>query len=35
MTDNQSAIGEQDSTAPLTVVVSRRVRKASKKRLKR
>ena len=27
MTDNQSAIGEQDSTAPLTVVVSRRVRK--------
>ena len=27
MTDNQSAIGEQDSTAPLTVVVSLRVRK--------
>ena len=27
MTDNQSAVGEQGSTAPLTVVVSRRVRK--------
>ncbi|WP_296931692.1 antibiotic biosynthesis monooxygenase [uncultured Marinobacter sp.] len=27
MTDNQSAVGKQDSTAPLTVVVSRRVRK--------
>lgn len=27
MTDNQSGVGQQDSTAPLTVVVSRRVRK--------